>query len=68
MHDTDLSPDTVLQVAPALRTRLDAAGHVLVDSPVGTIVDIGPSGFEILALFSRPRAHGYWPDAQAPLR
>ena len=54
MHDTDLSPDTVLQLAPALRTRLDAAGHVLVDSPVGTIVDIGPSGFEILSLFSQP--------------
>ena len=54
MHDTDLSPDTMLQLAPALRTRLDAAGHVLVDSPVGTIVDIGPSGFEILSLFSRP--------------
>ena len=54
LHDTDLSPDTVLQLAPALRTRLDAAGHVLVDSPVGTIVDIGPSGFEILSLFSRP--------------
>jgi Ribosomal protein L11 methyltransferase (PrmA) len=54
LHDTDLSPDTVLQLAPALRTRLDAAGHVLVDSPVGTIVDIGPSGFEILSLFSQP--------------
>jgi len=54
LHDTDLNPDTLFQLAPALRTRLDAAGHVLVDSPVGTIVDIGPSGFEILSLFSRP--------------
>jgi Ribosomal protein L11 methyltransferase (PrmA) len=64
LHDTDLSPDTVLQLAPALRTRLDAAGHVLVDSPVGTIVDIGPYGFEILSLFSRPLRLG---DAVARL-
>lgn len=37
-----------------MRTRWTAAGHVLVDSPVGTIVDIGPRGYAILSLFTRP--------------
>lgn len=54
MPDVDLSPDTVLQLTPGLRTRWSAAGHVLVDSPVGTIIDIGPRGFDLLSLFSRP--------------
>jgi SAM-dependent methyltransferase len=48
----------VLQLTPGIRTRWDAAGHVLVDSPVGTVLDIGPSGFAILSLFSRPLALG----------
>ena len=61
---TELGPDTVLQLAPGIRTRWNAAGHVLVDSPVGTIVDIGPGGFAILSLFSRPLALG---DAIAQL-
>jgi len=46
-YEISLSPDTVLQLAPNFRTRLDAAGHVIVDSPAGTIVDIGPRGFAI---------------------
>ena len=50
----ELSPDTVLQLAPAIRTRCDRTGHVMVDSPVGTIIDIGPRGFSILAMFSQP--------------
>jgi precorrin-6B methylase 2 len=54
VSDADLSPDTVLQLAPGIRTRWNAAGHVLVDSTVGTIIDIGPRGFAILALFSQP--------------
>jgi precorrin-6B methylase 2 len=54
LPEIGLSPDTVLQLAPSFRTRLDAAGHVIVDSPVGTIVDIGPRGFAILSMFSRP--------------
>jgi len=58
LPEIDLSPDTVLQLAPNFRTRLDAAGHVLVDSPVGTVVDIGPRGFAILSMFSRPLALG----------
>jgi hypothetical protein len=58
LPEIDLSPDTVLQLAPNFRTRLDAAGHVIVDSPVGTIVDIGPRGFAILAMFSRPLTLG----------
>ena len=54
----ELGPDTVLQLAPGIRTRWNAAGHVLVDSPVGTIIDIGPAGFAILSLFSRPLTLG----------
>ena len=50
----ELSPDTVLQLAPEIRTRCDRTGHVMVDSPVGTIIDIGPRGFAILAMFSQP--------------
>jgi predicted RNA methylase len=53
-----LSPDTVLQLAPDFRTRLDPAGHVIVDSPAGTVVDIGPRGFAILSMFSRPMTLG----------
>ncbi len=49
----ELSPDTVLQLAPAIRTRCDRSGHVMVDSPVGTIIDIGPRGYAILAMFSQ---------------
>ena len=54
----DLSPDTVLQLTPGIRTRLDATGHVMVDSIVGTIVDIGPRGFDILSRFSQPTRLG----------
>lgn len=54
----ELSPDTVLQLAPGIRTRWDAAQHVVVDSPVGTIIDIGPKGFGILALFAQPTRLG----------
>ena len=49
-----LSPDLVLQLAAGIRTRRDHAGHVIVDSPAGTIIDIGPRGFGVLALFSEP--------------
>jgi SAM-dependent methyltransferase len=52
--ETDLSPETRLQLAPGIRTRLDAVGHVLVDAPDGTIIDAGPWGFATLALFARP--------------
>jgi precorrin-6B methylase 2 len=54
MADIGLSPDTFLQLAPGIRTRFDNAGHVVVDSPVGTIIDIGPRGFAILARFTEP--------------
>ena len=50
----ELSPETPLQLAPGVRTRFDAAGHVLVDAPDGTIIDIGPKGFATLAMFARP--------------
>ncbi len=58
MPHADLSPDTCLQLAPGVRTRLDAAGHVLVDAPDGTIVDVGPKGFAILSMFARPVSLG----------
>ena len=58
MSDMELSPGTVLQLAPEIRTRWNAAGHVMVDSPVGTIIDIGPRGFGILSLFEQPRPLG----------
>jgi protein arginine N-methyltransferase 1 len=54
----DLSPDTYLQLAPGIRTRLDAAGHVLVDAPDGTIIDVGPRGFQTLSMFARPLSLG----------
>jgi precorrin-6B methylase 2 len=55
---TDLSPETLLQLAPGIRTRLDAAGHVLVDAPDGTIIDVGPNGFATLSIFARPVSLG----------
>lgn len=58
MPEIDLSSHTLLTLAPGIRTRCDAAGHVLVDSPVGTIIDIGPRGFAFLSLFSEPLTLG----------
>jgi precorrin-6B methylase 2 len=51
---SQLSPDTPLRLAPETRTRLDTAGHVLVDAPDGTIIDLGPKGFATLSMFARP--------------
>jgi len=45
-------------VAPGVRTRIDPAGHVLVDAPDGTIINLGPRGFATLSMFSRPLALG----------
>jgi predicted RNA methylase len=56
--DADLSPETRLQLAPGVRTRLDAAGHVLIDAPDGTIIDAGPNGFATLSMFARPLSLG----------
>ena len=52
----ELSPDSVLQLAPAIRTRTRTMlGTVLVDSPLERlIIDIGPRGFGVLALFWQP--------------
>ena len=58
MPDADLSPETRLQLAPGVRTRLDAAGHVLIDAPDGTIIDAGPNGFATLSMFVRPLSLG----------
>ena len=54
----DLSPETRLQLAPGVRTRFDAAGHVLLDAPNGTVVDLGPRGYAALSLFAEPLALG----------
>jgi hypothetical protein len=56
--DVHLSPETLLQLAPGIRTRLDPAGHVLVDAPDGTIIDLGPAGFATLSLFAPPLTLG----------
>ena len=53
-----LTRETNLQLAPGVRTRTDAAGHVLVNSHAGSIIDVGPRGFAALSLFSRPLALG----------
>ena len=58
MDDGHLSPETLLQLAPGVRTRFDAAGHVLLDAPDGTVVDLGPRGYATLSLFVRPLALG----------
>jgi precorrin-6B methylase 2 len=58
MPDTELSAETRLQLAPGVRTRLDAVGHVLLDAPDGTIIDLGPKGFGTLSMFARPLSLG----------
>ena len=50
----DLSPETLVSLAPSVRTRFGSDGHVLLDAPDGTIVDLGPRGYATLALFARP--------------
>jgi len=57
VHEADVSPDTLLRLAPGIRTRF-GAGHVLLDAPDGTVVDLGPRGYAILAMFSAPTAFG----------
>ena len=52
--DRSLDATTELALAPGVRTRVDGSGHVLVDTPVGAVVDLGPDGFSILALLSKP--------------
>ena len=57
MPPMQLSPDRSSAWPPPC-ARAPQSGHVLVDAPNGTTVDIGPDGFAILALFARPRALG----------
>ena len=56
--NADLSPETLLQLAPGVRTRFDATRHVLLDAPDGTVVDLGPRGYATLSLFAQPLALG----------
>src|SRR5262245_30527632 len=56
LPDEGLSPETLLLLAPGLRTRFDAARHVLLDAPNGTVVDLGPRGYGTLSLFVQPIA------------
>ena len=58
MSEPELSPETILQIAPDVRMRFDSTGHLLIDSPTGTVVDAGPRGFAIVALFAQPIALG----------
>ena len=64
-----LSPETLLQLAPGVRTRFDAAGHVVLDAPDGTAVDLGPRGYAALSLFAQPLALGEaidWFEREVP--
>ena len=45
-------------LAPGVRTRFDGAGHVLLDAPNGTVIDLGPRGYAALSLFAEPLALG----------
>ena len=58
VSDVKLSPQTLLRLSPGVRTRFERSGHVLLDAPNGTIVDIGPRGYAALALFAQPLALG----------
>jgi precorrin-6B methylase 2 len=58
VSETPLTAETLLQLAPGVRTRFDAAGHVLLDAPDGSIVNLGPRGYATLALFAEPLALG----------
>ena len=58
LNSIHLTPETPLQLAPGVRTRFNAAGHVLLDAPDGTVVDLGPRGYATLSLFAQPLALG----------
>ncbi len=58
VQEPELSPETILQIAPDVRMRFDSTGHLLIDSPTGTVVDAGPRGFAIVALFAQPVSLG----------
>lgn len=53
MHDS--RDRTRLVLGAGIRTRTDAAGHVLIEVDLGREIDAGPSGYRILALLSTPR-------------
>jgi protein arginine N-methyltransferase 1 len=55
MHDLPFPDDTPLVLVSGLRTRTDAAGHVLIELDLGREIDAGPLGYRILGLLSEPR-------------
>ena len=56
-HD-ELTPETVLRIAPDVRFRFSDTGRLLVDLPTGAVVDAGPDGFPVLSVFARPTTLG----------
>lgn len=50
--------DDLLVLGAGLRTRTDAAGHVLIEIDLGREIDAGPRGYRILGLLSTPRTLG----------
>jgi protein arginine N-methyltransferase 1 len=63
MTNDPLTAETELALVPGIRTRMGASGHVLIDTPAGPVVDAGPDGFAILAMFAGPRTLGDAIDA-----
>lgn len=51
---TSSEPTDTLVLAAGVRARLDGDGHVRIDTPLGGVVDGGPHGFALLALFACP--------------
>lgn len=58
MDQDDLTPETVLRIAPDVRLRFGETNQLLIDLPTGSVVDAGPDGFAVLAAFARPTALG----------
>jgi len=50
-------PDQLI-LSAGLRTRTDAAGHVLIEVDLGREIDAGPHGYRILGVLSTPRTLG----------
>lgn len=58
MNHDELTPETVLRIAPDVRFRFGDANQMLVDLPTGAVVDAGPDGFAVLSAFAHPMTLG----------